>query len=109
MSNFANLMSTAAKSVSDLLGSLCYYITEEGEIIEATIIVKRNQIVRDDFGMIAGYQCTASILKSELCEVNNQETFTDTETGIEWRVIMITKQTSAKFYVDIIEVGNGRL
>ncbi len=107
MSIFTDAMKTAASAVHDRIGSLCFYTHEDGQVTESKIIVKRNQPVRDDFGMIAGYQDTASILKSDICKVNNLETFIDTELDIVWQVVAVTKKTSAKFYVDIIEIDFG--
>lgn len=104
MSQFKELSQNAAEAVNAALGSLCYYINQDGDVIETYITVDRNKPVKDDFGMIAGYRCEASILKSDVCEINHEESFTDTESGARWKVTQIIKETTSKWYVDIVEL-----
>lgn len=104
MSQFKELAENAAGAVNAALGSLCYYEHSNGEVTETFITVDRNKAVKDEFGMLAGYRCEASILKSDVCEINNEEIFTDSETECRWKIAQKIKETTAKWYVDIVEM-----
>lgn len=105
MNQFKELAENAAGAVNAALGSLCFYEHQNGEVTKETFItVERNKAVKDDFGMLAGYRCEASILKSDICEINNEEVFVEIDTGNRWKVSQLVKETSAKWYVDIVEL-----
>lgn len=92
----------AARIVNNTLGVICVYtINLSGDIIEdVDIIIDRNKEVTDDFGMIAGYRVEASILKSQINRVRNEDSFVD-PSGRIWTINQIVKDTTAKWYVDI--------
>lgn len=104
MSLMRDLMTDASNVVNTTLGVLCYYEQVTGDILDAHIVIDKNKPVKDDFNLIIGYRVEASILKSEVPTIKNNEYFTDSETGQRYRVSQVTKESLAKWYVDIIEV-----
>lgn len=107
--DFKQLAKEAAGAVNSALGATSYYTTESGEVIETDIVVRSDVPVKDDHGFIAGYAEEASILREDVCEIKNDETFYHTGREAHFKVIMVTKKTSAKWYVDIIEIPDGHL
>lgn len=65
------------------------------------IIVDNSKEVKGDFGVIVGYQPEAIILKSDVERVKAHDTFT--QDGATYRVNFITKETTGKFYVDVVK------
>ena len=98
-------MQEVSKTVNEVLGTLCAYTHKDTSVTaDVYITIDRNKAVKDDFQTLVGYRVEASILKSDIPVINNMETFLD-EHGVTWRINQITKETGAKFYVDIIEMA----
>lgn len=96
-------MKRAANVVNNTLGSLCSYEHDTGDVTpNVHITIDQNKPVKDDFNALIGYRVEASILKEEIPEVNNRETFTDDEDRV-WEITQILRETSAKWYVSIIQ------
>lgn len=98
------LLISASRTVNAVLGAECVYNHHDGEITNGVmIIVDRNKIVKDNMGIIAGYSVEASIEKAVIPKIYNNEMFTDDE-GVSFKITQVTKETKAKWYVDVIEV-----
>ncbi len=98
-----DVLVSASNIVNSVLGDVCTYEHQDGGITTGIyIVVDRNKIVKDDLGIIAGYRVEASILKEDIPKIYNEEFFTDND-GVKFKITQITKETKAKWYVDIVE------
>ena len=105
MSLVDELFTDMSREVNTLLGNTyTYQHKDASETLNVNITVNRNKPVKDEFGMLAGYFCEASILKSEIAEVNNGEIFIENTSLTKWKITQVDKETSSKFYVNIIEI-----
>lgn len=96
-------MLSGSKIVNSLLGSLCTYEHQSGDITpDIYITVDRNKAVSDDFNNLVGYRVEATILRSDVIRINNGEQFTD-DKGVLWEVTEVIKETSNKWYVSILQ------
>lgn len=102
--SITDLLQSAASIVNSVLGADCIYEHRTGDTTENVhITVDRNKIIKDSVGFIAGYAVEASILKSEIPKIYNDEYFT-TDKNVRFRITQVTKETTAKWYVDITEI-----
>ncbi len=99
-----DILISASGIVNSVLGVECSYTHSDGGTTDGiNITIDRNKMVKDDMGMIAGYRVEASILKSDVPKIYNNESFTDDE-GVTFKITQVTKETKTKWYVDIVEV-----
>lgn len=95
----ADVLRDTAEISNEILGESCVY---DGYQTPINIIIDKNMKVFNEMGVLAGFRSEANILLSDLTP-KVHDTFTDSS-GQKWRINMITKQTTAKTYVDIHEV-----
>lgn len=96
----------ALSVTNQLLGVPCTYERAyDNEITEnVLVIVERNKPVTDEFKNLIGYRVEANMLKSQVpTRPNDGDKITD-DTGNEYRVSHVTKDTSTKWYVDVREI-----
>lgn len=99
-----HLLKSASNLVNSILGVVCIYEHRSGDFTpDVHITIDRNKLVKDDNGFIAGYGVEATILISQIPRIYDGEKFTDDENNI-WKIVQLTRQTSSKWYVDIVEV-----
>lgn len=99
-----HLIKTASSIVNTVLGEVYNYEHHTGDFTnDVNVIIDRNKAVMDDHNLIIGYRVEASLLKSEIPKIHNQEYILDAD-GTRWEITQVTKETSAKWYVDIIEI-----
>lgn len=105
MSEFSELMCAASETVNSVLGAVCIYRRLNGDSRKNThIVIDKNQVIKNDFGVIAGYRVEASILKSEISSIRMGDTFIDDESNT-WKINQLMRETSAKWYVDVMQVN----
>lgn len=101
---FNQAMQAASEDVNTVLGAACVYHRINGDSVKNVhIVIDKNQPVQTDYGVIAGYRVEASILKSEIPLIKVHDSFTD-ENDVTWRVNALVKETSSKWYVDVIQL-----
>ena len=105
MSLFSETMQDASRVVNEALGVPCLYRNPDGKVLckTASITINKNIVMNDSYGMLAGYRVEASILKSDVTSTSVGDNFTDDD-GDEWRVNLMTKETTSKWYVDISRI-----
>ena len=98
------MMCDASEVVNTTLGVSCVYKRFGGDRLKGIdIIIDKNQIIKNDFGVIAGYRVEASILKSQISTVMvGDEFIADDET---WRITGLSKEAQTKWYVDIVKIN----
>ncbi len=98
------MMCDASEVVNTTLGVSCVYKRFGGDRLKGVdVIIDKNQEIKNDYNVIAGYRVEASILKSQIPTVRVGDEFTgDDET---WKVTGLTKETTSKWYVDIVKVA----
>jgi hypothetical protein len=102
--DFKAAMKSASKTVNSVLGDRCDYEHKDGSFTHGIMIfINHNKEVKGDFGILAGYNIEASILKSDVEKVSIDDKFTD-DSGQHWRIVQIVKSTTSKWYVDLMEV-----
>lgn len=102
MSLFAELVADAAKITNEVIGDVCTYVLRSGdEVQNLNIVIKRNQLVKDNFSNIIGYADQAVILKSQLGQRPEEREKIIDPNGNEYRVGNVVKETSQKWYVEI--------
>ena len=93
--------------VNSILGDRCDYRHKDGSFTyDIMITINHNKEVKGDFGILAGYNIEATILKSDIEKISVDESFID-ENGSEWRIVQIAKSTTSKWYVDLMDITNG--
>ncbi len=102
--SFKDAIISASKAVNTVLGDRCDYTHKDGSFTsDVFITINENKEVKGDFGILAGYQVEASILKSDIEKVRVDDSFSDEKQRV-WRIVEILKSTSAKFYVNLMEI-----
>ena len=102
--SFKDAISSASKTVNSVLGDSCDYEHKDGSFTHGIMItINHNKEVKGDFGILAGYNIEATILKSDIEKVSVDDKFTD-ENNTEWRIVQIVKSTTAKWYVNLMEI-----
>ena len=66
------------------------------------IIIDNSKEVKGDFGVIVGYQPEAIILVSDVEKVKVHDYFI--QDGSKYRVNFITRQTTGKYYLDVVKI-----
>lgn len=96
----------ALSATNMLLGVPCTYERAyDNEITEQVlVIVDRNKPVTDDFKNLIGYRVEANFLKSQVPTRPADGDIIIDDTGIEYRVSHVTKDTQTKWYVDVREI-----
>lgn len=103
--SFRDVIKAASNAVNSVLGATCTYHHKDGAVTNGVdIIINRNKAVMDNMGIIAGYRCEASILRSEIPKILSGDYFVEEESNIRWEINMVEQERSAKWYVNIIEV-----
>lgn len=101
---FNETIKRAANIVHSVLGaSLTYHKFGGDTIPNISIILDKNKSFNNDFGVIAGYRVEASFLKSDIEKVTIQDEFVELDGGT-WRITQVIKETTAKWYVDVVRV-----
>lgn len=104
MTAFSEAIVRASRVVNATLGGTFTYHRENGDIVnDASIIIDRNKEVKDDHGFLAGYRVEASILKEEVPEIGDDHFISAKDET--WSVNAVTRETTAKWYVDITLTG----
>lgn len=103
MSLISDITKDASRAANTVLGELCVYTNYRGEDFSATIVINRNKEVQNEFGILAGFRFEAAILIEEVPELRIHDTFID-ESGQKWRINLVPKKTTSKYYADIIGV-----
>lgn len=103
MSLHRETMRDASRVINSTLGVSCTYESADGDIVVTEIVVAQNKEVRDDFNTLIGYRCEAALLKEDIPDPKINERFID-EDNVTWQVNLITKETSSKWYVDVVMV-----
>ena len=105
MSFFNDIMQDANRVINNILGVSCTYNHQDGEVTnEVDIIIDRNKLVKDEYGVFAGYRSEASINKEQIEEINCGEEFVD-ESGTTWEITDLFEETDTKWYVGVAEVS----
>ena len=102
----SSLLNDVAFLTNDVIGISSDYYRKGSADPFATgikIIVDNCTEVKNDFGVIAGFQPEAIILKSDINDVRVHDTFT--QNGDTYRINFIVKETTGKVYADIIKIG----
>lgn len=98
-----SLLHSSSKIVNSVLGEECDYEYSDGSFnLGIMITINHNKEVREDFGILAGYNIEATILKSDVEEVSIDEKITD-ESGTTYIIVQVVKSTKSKWYVTVVE------
>lgn len=102
--SFRDALKAASETVNSVLGVACDHHSGVNVTNNTHVIIDRNKAVLDNIGIIVGYRCEASILKSEVPKILSGDYFIEVDTEIRWEISVVTKETSTKWYVNIIEI-----
>jgi hypothetical protein len=98
-------MQDASEVVNAVLGACCVYKRFGGDTVKNIhIVIDKNQAIKNEFGVLAGYRVEASILKAEIAKIKTGDVFID-ETPETWRVNQLMRETEGKWYVDVVKIG----
>lgn len=95
------MLEEMAALTNETLGEQCTYTFRDGGSVSTHITIDRNNKVTNDFGVLVGYQVSASLLKRDVPEFETGDTFVDPD-GTTWRVEALERETTAKWYVVIV-------
>lgn len=101
-----SLLTDLANITNDVIGvSSDYFLKGESEAYATgiKIIIDNSKEVKGEFGVIAGYEPEAAILKSDIPNVKVHDTFT--QDGETYRINFIVRETTGKTFVDIIKIS----
>ena len=106
MSLLSEALATSSGVVNDLLGDVCVYTrkSDGSTTDDVMVIITRGKIVTDEFKNVIGYRDEANFTKSQIPFKPQQYDIITEANGNEWRVGEITKETSSKWYVDVLGV-----
>ncbi len=97
-------MQDANRVINDVLGVSCTYNHDDGSVsTDIQIIIDRNKLVKDEFGVLAGYRSEANFNKEQIPTFEIDEEFED-ESGQKWQITELLEETDTKWYVGISEV-----
>lgn len=101
-----SLLTDLANITNDVIGISSDYFLK-GEVTpfatDIKIIIDNSKEIKGDFGVIAGYQPEAMILKSDIPHVGIHDTFT--QDGETYRINFVIKETTGKSFVDIVKIS----
>lgn len=97
-------LARCAKITNTLLGDLGTLHRHGGETVTGvSVIIDQSAEVQAEFGVVAGYDIEIILLKSEVGSVGRLDSVElDGET---YRINIITRETSAKFYCSVVKLG----
>lgn len=100
-----DVLTAMASTVNSVLGDTCKYTRSDGEVVAEVTQVSfdKNNKVTNDFGVLVGYNVLASVLISDVPEFKNGDLIIESD-GTTWRVDMLSKETTAKWYFQVVRV-----
>ena len=98
------MLGEMAQTVNETLGDRCTYVPFSGlPTVKTDVTFDKNNDVKNDFGVLIGFNVVASVLKSDVPEFENGDLIEDPE-GVVWRVDAMTVETAAKWYFEVVKV-----
>lgn len=106
MQSFKQLAAAAAKVVNATLGAACtYYLYDDlaNPLPGLSIIVDKNNAVKDSMGNVLGFEVVASVEKSVMPRRPMQRDYFVDDEGVTWYVNRLREESTAKWYFSVTE------